>query len=242
LSPFSVAIAAETRDKAPARISYSQLMSSEQTASAPDPRRSGQAARSRAEIAANLASFSRVESSAAGLRSASVAVCVVAEPDRLSLLITRRAPRLRAHAGQWALPGGSRDPGESIEEAALRELAEETGVELGPDAVLGLLDDYVTRSGYLISPVVVWAGPVGPAMQRQASEVAQIHVIPLADFDVEPRLLRIPESEFPVIQLPLLGRYLHAPTAAIIYQFCRAGLHGEAVRVAHFEQPVFAWR
>ena len=217
-------------------------MSSEQTASAPDPRRSGQAARSRAEIAANLASFSRVESSAAGLRSASVAVCVVAKPDRLSLLITRRAPRLRAHAGQWALPGGSRDPGESIEEAALRELAEETGVELGPDAVLGLLDDYVTRSGYLISPVVVWAGEVSPAMRRQASEVAQIHVIPLADFDVEPRLLRIPESEFPVIQLPLLGRYLHAPTAAIIYQFCRAELHGEAVRVAHFEQPVFAWR
>ncbi len=201
-----------------------------------------QAARSRAEIAANMAGFSRVEISGDGLRPASVAVCVVAEPERLSLLITRRAPRLRAHAGQWALPGGGRDPGESIEDAALRELAEETGVELGPDTVLGLLDDYRTRSGYRISPVVVWAGPVSPAMRRQASEVAQIHVIPLADFDVEPRLLRIPESEFPVIQLPLLGRYLHAPTAAVVYQFCRIGLHGETVRVAHFEQPVFAWK
>jgi 8-oxo-dGTP pyrophosphatase MutT (NUDIX family) len=199
-------------------------------------------ARSRAEIAANVARFDRIESSGTGLRPASVAVCVVGEQDRLSLLITRRAPRLRAHAGQWALPGGSRDPGESIEGAALRELAEETGVELGPDAVLGLLDDYVTRSGYLISPVVMWGGPVSPAIRRQASEVAQIHVIPLADFDVEPRLLRIPESEFPVIQLPLLGGYLHAPTAAVVYQFCRVGLHGEAVRVAHFEQPVFAWK
>ena len=199
-------------------------------------------ARSRAEIAANMARFDRVESAVTGLRLASVAVCVVGEPDQLSLVITRRAPRLRSHAGQWALPGGSRDPGETVEDAALREMAEETGLELGPDAVLGLLDDYVTRSGYLISPVVVWGGPASPAMRRQAAEVAQIHVIPLADFDVEPRLLRIPESEFPVIQLPLLGRYLHAPTAAVIYQFCRVGLHGETVRVAHFEQPVFAWK
>ena len=199
-------------------------------------------ARSRAEIAANMARFDRVESSVTGLRPASVAVCVVGEPDRLSLLITRRAPRMRSHAGQWALPGGSRDPGETVEDAALREMAEETGVELEPDAVLGRLDDYVTRSGFLISPVVVWGGAENPAMRRQASEVAQIHVIPLADVDVEPRLLRIPESEFPVIQLPLLGRYLHAPTAAVIYQFCRVGLHGETVRVAHFEQPVFAWK
>jgi 8-oxo-dGTP pyrophosphatase MutT (NUDIX family) len=217
-------------------------MSPEQTPSPPDSGPAAQSARSRAEIAANMARFRRVELPGTGLRRASVAVCVVDEPGRLSLLITRRAPRLRSHAGQWALPGGSRDPGESIEDAALRELAEETGVELGPDTVLGLLDDYVTRSGYLISPVVVWAGPVSPAMRRQVSEVAQIHVIPLADFDVEPELLRIPESEFPVIRLPLLGRYLHAPTAAIVHQFCRAGLHGETVRVAHFEQPVFAWK
>jgi 8-oxo-dGTP pyrophosphatase MutT (NUDIX family) len=194
---------------------------------------------SRAQIAANLARFDRIQPAGAGLRPASVAVCVV---EGQSLLITRRAPRLRSHAGQWALPGGSRDPGESIEDAALRELAEETGVELGPDAVLGLLDDYATRSGYLISPVVVWAGSVSSAMRRQASEVAQIHLIPLADFDVEPEMMRIPESEFPVIRLPLLGGHLHAPTAAIVYQFCRVGLHGEAVRVAHLEQPVFAWK
>ena len=90
--------------------------------------------------------------------------------------------------------------------------------------------------------MVVWGGPVSPAMSGPASEVAQIHVIPLADLDVAPRLLRIPESDAPVIQLPLLGRYLHAPTAAIIYQFCQVALHGCAVRVAHLEQPVFAWR
>ena len=182
------------------------------------------------------------ERAAAGLKPASVAVCVVETGNGLSLLITRRAARMRNHAGQWALPGGRRDPGETIEGAALRELREETGVTLGPDAVLGRLDDFVTRSGYVMSPVVVWGGPASPGMTGPAAEVAQIHVIPLADFDVPPRLLRIPESPNPVIQLPLLGRWLHAPTAAIVYQFCQVGLHGRELRVAHFEQPVFAWK
>ena len=40
----------------------------------------------------------------------------------------------------------------------------------------------------------------------------------------------------------MLGRYVHAPTAAVIYQFCQAGLHGIMTRVAHFEQPLFAWK
>ena len=113
---------------------------------------------------------------------------------------------------------------------------------MAPADVIGVLDDYVTRSGYLITPVVMWGGPVSPAMRPAAAEVARIHVVPLADLDVPPRLLRIPESESPVIQLPFLGRYLHAPTAAIVYQFCQVALHGRTVRVAHFEQPVFAWK
>ena len=196
----------------------------------------------RRTLAASIAQFSRAEVTADGLKAASVALCVVLDEDGPSLLITRRAAGLRNHAGQWALPGGRRDPGESIEDAARRELLEETGVEVAADDVLGLLDDYVTRSGYVMSPVVVWGGPVSPAMSGSAAEVAQIHVIPLADFDVAPRLLRIPESDNPVIQLPLLGGYLHAPTAAIIYQFCQVALHGLATRVAHFEQPVFAWK
>ena len=196
----------------------------------------------RAAIAAHLASFSRIAVPQAGLKSASVAVCIVDQQDVRSLLITRRALSLRSHPGQWALPGGVRDAGESVQDAARRELREETGVAVAPGDVLGVLDDYVTRSGYLMTPVVVWGGQVSAAMKAPASEVAQIHVIPLADLDVAPRLLRIPESKSPVIQLPLLGRYLHAPTAAIVYQFCQVALHGRAIRVSHFEQPVFAWK
>jgi 8-oxo-dGTP pyrophosphatase MutT (NUDIX family) len=195
----------------------------------------------RAALVAHLAGFQRVALSRPGLRAASVAVCVLIKGDEPCLLITRRAEGLRNHAGQWALPGGSRDPGESVEEAALRELREETGVVASPDAVLGILDDYVTRSGFLITPVVVWGGPAG-TMTRQAAEVARMYVIPLADFDHPPRLLTIPESTAPVIQLRLLGGYVHAPTAAIIYQFCQLARHGQTIRVAHYEQPVFAWR
>ncbi|HTX29303.1 MAG TPA: CoA pyrophosphatase [Streptosporangiaceae bacterium] len=199
------------------------------------------AADDRADIAAAVAGFPRVAIARPGLRAASVAVCILQQDDVPCLLITRRAAGLRNHAGQWALPGGSRDPGESVEEAALRELREETGVVAAARDVLGILDDYVTRSGFLITPVVVWGGPLG-TLTRQAAEVARIYVIPLADLDHPPRLLTIPESPAPVIQLPLLGGYVHAPTAAVIYQFCQLARHGVTVRVAHFEQPVFAWR
>ena len=202
------------------------------------------------QIAANLARFERVAAGRPELKQASVAVCIIADEARdptsdstsSSLLITRRAPTLRAHAGQWALPGGRLDAAETIEHAALRELAEETGLRLEPDTVLGMLDDYVTRSGYVMTPVVVWGGVAARELRGSASEVARVYRVPLTDLDVEPEFLAIPESSAPVIRLPLFERYVHAPTAAIIYQFCQVALHGREQRVAHFEAPVFLWR
>ena len=158
----------------------------------------------------------------------------------LSFLLTRRADTLRRHAGQWALPGGRLDPGETVVQAARRELDEELALDLGDDAVLGLLDDYATRSGYLITPVVLWAGAVDTLTPNPA-EVASVHHVPLGELDREPRFLTIPESDAPVIQLPLLGGLVHAPTGAILHQAGELLLHGRATRVDHLEQPVFAW-
>jgi 8-oxo-dGTP pyrophosphatase MutT (NUDIX family) len=194
-----------------------------------------------AAFTANLAGFRRVATPRPELKPASVAVCIMSSAAGQKLLITRRARGLRSHAGQWALPGGRRDPGESSEAAALRELHEETGLQLNADAVLGLLDDYVTRSGYVMTPVVVWGGASRGDLAGPASEVRRVYEIPLADLDVEPEFLQIPESDAPVIRLPLLDRYVHAPTAAIIYQFCQVALHGNEQRVAHYEAPVFLW-
>ena len=192
-------------------------------------------------IAARMRGFPRVTRDRADLKQAAVAVCVVVRHGLPCLLLTRRAAGLRAHPGQWALPGGRRDDGETPIDGALRELAEEVGLRLAPDSVLGLLDDFVTRSGYVMTPVVCWADPVGQLAGSEA-EVASLHEVPLADLDVEPRFTSIPESSAPVIQLPLLGGYLHAPTAAIVHQFCRIACRAEVRRVAHYEQPVFAWR
>jgi 8-oxo-dGTP pyrophosphatase MutT (NUDIX family) len=195
----------------------------------------------RATVSERMRGFARREVDRPDLKQAAVALCVTEQGGATALVITRRAPRLRTHAGQWALPGGRRDPGEDAVEGALRELQEEVGLDLAPTDVLGLLDDYVTRSGYVMTPVVCWAGDVGELAGAEA-EVARVFHVPLADLDVEPRFVQIPESDAPVIQLPLFDRYIHAPTAAILYQFCQIACRGLVRRVAHFEQPVFAWR
>jgi hypothetical protein len=93
----------------------------------------------------------------------------------------------------------------------------------------------------VITPVVLWGG-TDPVLVPNAAEVGELHRVPLAAIDVEPRFLAIPESDAPVIQLPLFGRYVHAPTGAVLYQFREVVLRGRATRVAHLEQPVFAWR
>lgn len=195
----------------------------------------------REALANAVAAFPRKEHPLDGRRSAAVAAVVVETENGPGLVLTKRSARLRAHAGQWALPGGRVDTGETFETAALRELHEELGLLVSADDVLGRLDDYPTRSGYVITPVVVWAGPE-TAMTPNPAEVASAHVVTEPELAVEPRFITIPESPAPVIQLPMLGTLIHAPTAAVVYQFRELALHGRVVRVDDFEQPVFAWR
>jgi 8-oxo-dGTP pyrophosphatase MutT (NUDIX family) len=194
---------------------------------------------SRDQVEVALRRFARRPLDRPDLKRAAVGITLVA--DGAALLLTRRAATLRGHPGQWALPGGRTDPGEAPGAAARRELAEELGVVLDADAELGLLDDYATRSGYLITPVVLWAG-IAPVLRPNPVEVAEVYRVPLDVVDVEPRFVTIAESDAPVIQLPILDRLVHAPTAAVLHQFREVVQHGRSTRVAHFEQPVFAWQ
>lgn len=160
-----------------------------------------------------------------------------------ALLLTRRAATLRAHAGQWALPGGRIDGGETPEQTALRELAEEIGLQLGAEAVLGRLDDYATRSGYVITPVLVWAG-AARELRADPREVASIHRLPVSELlRADAPLLNQPRGQpQPVLRMPVGERWIAAPTAAFLYQFREWLMLGRATRVAHFDQPFFAWR
>ncbi len=200
----------------------------------------------RAAIEKNLRDFDLRRGTEAGvLKRAAVAVVVVeAEvPGEAAFLLTKRTPRLRAHGGQWALPGGRVDPGETVEQTALRELEEELGVVASPDDILGALDDYPTRSGYLIAPVVVWL-PASVEMKPNPDEVAAAYRIGCGELFREgsPEIVAIEESDRPIIRLPLPVATVNAPTAAVLYQFREVALAGRDTRVDHYEQPVFAWR
>ena len=164
------------------------------------------------------------------------------QPDA-ALILTRRSKNLRNHSGQWALPGGHRDRGETATDTALRELSEEVGLDLAPDRVIGTLDDFTTRSGFVITPVVIWGGDRIDLVPNPA-EVASIHRIPLAEFlrSDAPLIHESPDSDAPLILMPVGNTCIAAPTAAMLYQFREVALLGKSTRVAHYEQPAFAWK
>ena len=113
-------------------------------------------------------------------RPAAVLIPIVERPDGHTVMLTRRADHLRDHPGQISFPGGRLDATDrGPVDAALRETAEEIGLDRGYVRLAGLLDGYETVTGYFVTPVVGFVRP-GFTLSPDPLEVAEVFEIPLA--------------------------------------------------------------
>ncbi len=199
----------------------------------------------RAVLSDRLAAFERRRLSLEDRLLAVVTLTVVPDDHgRASIVLTRRARGLRRHSGQFALPGGRVDEGETAAEAGLRELEEEVGLQLSSDRILGWLDDFATHSGFVIAPLVLWAAK-RHALKPDPREVAAVYRVPLVDCGRPKALKRIPFSgqpRVPALSLKSVGTWVFSPTAAVIHQFAELAVHGRHTVVSDFKQPAFARR
>lgn len=204
--------------------------------------------RLRESIVINMTKLERWTVEDEGLRRAAVAVVVAPseKDDSACILLTRRPASIKRHAAQIAFPGGRFEPGETAEQAALRETREEVGLTLSSEDIIGLLDDFPTRSGFAITPVVFWCGKRAH-LEPDPNEVDRVFYVPFAEIN-DPQ---IPQFINPdgiegdrVFCAPLstIGHEVYAPTAAILYQFRELCIRGEVKRVSDLEQPQFAWQ
>lgn len=197
----------------------------------------------RARIEGHLSSFVRVEIAPEGRRRAAVAIVLSPGEAGPTFLLTRRALHLRRNAGNYALPGGGMDPGEDVIDAARRETREEVSVDLPREAALGLLDDFVTLGGHVVTPVVLWtAEPVTVAPDPQ--EVHAAWAIPVSDLDHPraPRRARQPGGGPPILRMYARGSWVNPPTAAFLWQFREVCLHGRECRTSQVGQPAWTAR
>ncbi|RLV55349.1 CoA pyrophosphatase [Aeromicrobium phragmitis] len=179
---------------------------------------------------------------APGSRAAAVAIVLFDAGDTARYCLIKRAKRGR-NAGQWALPGGKVEPGESSLDAALREAHEEVALDTSRSTVLGRLDDFVTSSGFVISPYVV-AAPRGWRPIAADEEVQGAFEFAIADLlrpDVV-RWARVDDGPALLQMHVAAGVRIHAPTGAVLWQFRQTALHGDEVSIAELRQPLFTHR
>ncbi|MDH3320042.1 MAG: CoA pyrophosphatase [Betaproteobacteria bacterium] len=167
---------------------------------------------------------------AAARRRASVLVPIVARPDELTMLLTRRTAHLKNHSGQIAFPGGGAEAGDASTEAtALREAREEIGLDPARVELLGRLSDYHTRTDYRVTPVV---GLVAPPFELSldAHEVDAAFEVPLS-FLLDPANHLRHQREFqgrmvPFYAIPYRDHYIWGATAGMLinlYRFLAQG-------------------
>ncbi|MEP5567377.1 MAG: CoA pyrophosphatase [Halioglobus sp.] len=198
----------------------------------------------RRQLTANLSEFEARTQPQGELKHAAVVLAVTRYGDEAAIIVTRRTDTLRAHTGQWALPGGKIDNAETPAAAALREMHEEINLSLDAGQIVGMLDDYVTRSGYLISPVVVWNDTPWKQLSPNPDEVASISPFSFSELarDDSPLLSTEAKSDKQVLSMHFQDDVIFAPTGALLFQFREVAMSGRATRVLHFDQPRFAWR
>ena len=198
----------------------------------------------RSRLRSNIEGFPDRRQDNAVLRRAAVTLTTFKHEGEAAIILTRRSRKLRDHGGQWALPGGRIDEGENAVQAALRELHEEINLSLDDSHVLGTLDDYLTRSGYIITPVVIWTDVDYRELEPNLDEVDSIHAFTFRELSRvdSPYLESIPQSDRPVLSMHYGDDRIFAPTGALLYQFREVGICGRATRVLHYDQPVFAWK
>lgn len=194
-------------------------------------------------IAANLAAFPRIAMDTAHYRRAAVAILVSPFRGRQTYVLTRRALTMRRGAGNYALPGGNFDADEDAVAAAVRETREELGVHLDRNDCLGLLDDFLTLGGHVVTPVVLWSSAM-LRLRPDPGEVHQVWRLPLAQLDHpgSPRAEPHPDGGEPILRLYARGSWINPPTAAWLYQFREVALHGRWTRVASVGQPSWTAR
>lgn len=192
----------------------------------------------RDRITANLAAFPRRELDHTGFRRAAVGVVLAPTDDGPAFILTRRALHMRRGAGNYALPGGNFEPGESAVDAALRETFEELGVALAASDALGLLDDFITLGGHIVTPVIFLA-PQPVVLRPNPDEVDTAWLVPLADLDhpESPRQEAHPDGGPAILRMFAQGGWINPPTAAFLYQFREVALHGRVVRTDDIGQP-----
>ena len=167
---------------------------------------------------------------AAARRRASVLVPIVARPDELTMLLTRRTAHLKNHSGQIAFPGGGAEAGDASTEAtALHEAREEIGLDPARVELLGRLSDYHTRTDYRVTPVV---GLVAPPFELSldAHEVDAAFEVPLS-FLLDPANHLRHQREFqgrmvPFYAIPYRDHYIWGATAGMLinlYRFLAQG-------------------